>query len=618
MHHSQRNTLYILLFLFLACSEWDLERIGFTQVITIGAIEVGSNSAFLIGDIEDIRMASITETGFVLSSVAKDDQSLTLENSGVVQVRSPGLDTISDDRAFAARATGLNQSTTYTFRAYVKLADEVDVIYGNIEQFSTTEIELKIVSVQKSSESCMSTANIGVEIDGTFLGEQSALDLVYSDNISDLLSEDISNERIEVNASGSSGQIDISLEIICNRNYFVQVTTRLPNDNPIKSNILGFSTIENGSFIPLASFIGSQREFPLQFDLDSKIVIGGGDNGLDIFSDFYQYDMAADQWVQIPGISNLSITRGSAFSLGSQGYIANGRIPFEGCFDLSVSVRYCPEFISASDRLCPRIGGESYTYETENCFSFIPCDCYNSEVYRYSANDESWSIIDSFPGSNRKSNVTIDLGEEIYLATGYRQNRFAQSLSACEGCITNPLAFDAFDFKTDMWTLNPNSGQWNSLESFPGAGRTEAVGFGADGKAYIGLGFSTLNVGKSISGEILERNDFFSDFYEFDPSGSNGSRWRRISDFPILESDKQIGFGSFSHGYVLVSYDSPGDNRLEMWQFDPGSGSKGEWTPKGLPGNITGTPQSATTVGNITFLYFNNPQDNFRMYVPEL
>ena len=71
-----RTILTLLLsgILIFACSEWDLDRIGFTKVITIGAIEVGSNSAFLIGDIEDIRLSSIVESGFVLSSSATDDE----------------------------------------------------------------------------------------------------------------------------------------------------------------------------------------------------------------------------------------------------------------------------------------------------------------------------------------------------------------------------------------------------------------------------------------------------------------------------------------------------------------------------------------------------------------
>ncbi|MDH3650234.1 MAG: hypothetical protein OEQ53_11155, partial [Saprospiraceae bacterium] len=116
--------------LTFACSKWNLERIGFTNVITIGTIEVGSNSAFLIGDIEDIRTTNVVETGFVLSSSADEDASLRLGQPNVVQFRSPGLDTISNDRAFAARAIELNGSTEYFFRAYVRLEGEEQVAYG--------------------------------------------------------------------------------------------------------------------------------------------------------------------------------------------------------------------------------------------------------------------------------------------------------------------------------------------------------------------------------------------------------------------------------------------------------------------------------------------------------
>ena len=54
----------------IACDKWDFDRISFTPVITIGALEVGFRSAFLLGDIEGLRNAQVIETRFVFSSTA--------------------------------------------------------------------------------------------------------------------------------------------------------------------------------------------------------------------------------------------------------------------------------------------------------------------------------------------------------------------------------------------------------------------------------------------------------------------------------------------------------------------------------------------------------------------
>ncbi|NND33566.1 MAG: hypothetical protein HKN76_13330, partial [Saprospiraceae bacterium] len=77
----------------LACNQWDFSRVEFTDVLTIGAIEVGSNVAFLLGDIEGLRNAGITESGFVLSSTVSAANQLRLNHPGVLSVISQDQDT---------------------------------------------------------------------------------------------------------------------------------------------------------------------------------------------------------------------------------------------------------------------------------------------------------------------------------------------------------------------------------------------------------------------------------------------------------------------------------------------------------------------------------------------
>ena len=46
----------------------------------MGAIGVTSTEAFLIGDIEDLRGATVIESGFVLSSIENTEGTLQLES----------------------------------------------------------------------------------------------------------------------------------------------------------------------------------------------------------------------------------------------------------------------------------------------------------------------------------------------------------------------------------------------------------------------------------------------------------------------------------------------------------------------------------------------------------
>ena len=178
--HRYRNLLIFIGLSICACTDWDLERINFTGVITIGTIEVGSTSAFLIGDIENIRMSRVIESGFVLSSTNNDDQSLRLDQPNTFSVLSPGLDTISEDRAFAARISNLEGSTQYYFRAYVKIEGEEQIAYGNIDQFLTVQFSVEIVSINRTSPGCPTSAIIELQVSGIPSISNDELGVVYS------------------------------------------------------------------------------------------------------------------------------------------------------------------------------------------------------------------------------------------------------------------------------------------------------------------------------------------------------------------------------------------------------------------------------------------------------
>jgi hypothetical protein len=153
------RVLIATILLILACSKWDLDRIEFTRVVTVGVIEVGASSAFLIGDIEGLRGGEVTETGFVFSSTARNESTLQLGNQNVQSKVSLRSDTTSD-RAFAVRVTGLEPNTSFSFRAYIKLSGIQEAIYGGIDSFNIGGASLSVPSVSRSNPGCPTTVHI--------------------------------------------------------------------------------------------------------------------------------------------------------------------------------------------------------------------------------------------------------------------------------------------------------------------------------------------------------------------------------------------------------------------------------------------------------------------------
>ena len=71
-------------------------------------------------------------------------------------------------------------------------------------------------------------------------------------------------------------------------------------------------------------------------------------------------------------------------------------------------------------------------------------------------------------------------------------------------------------------------GKWSQKNSFPGAARTEAVGFSMGGNGYVGTGHGTLSP------------FFYNDLYKYDPISDNWNNTPIIFSGDIRE--KAIGF----------------------------------------------------------------------------
>jgi N-acetylneuraminic acid mutarotase len=124
-------------------------------------------------------------------------------------------------------------------------------------------------------------------------------------------------------------------------------------------------------------------------------------------------------------------------------------------------------------------------------------------------------------------------------------------------------------------------GVWTAIANFPGLPRSNAIGFSAAGKGYIGTGLA--NDGVTI----------YSDFWGYDPGSGTWAEVDSLSDgvrnYPRYDA---ASFSFDSVGYVLTGTD--GFNYFgDVWKFSPATG---QWVAQpNFPGN--------NRSGAVTFIY---------------
>lgn len=122
---------------------------------------------------------------------------------------------------------------------------------------------------------------------------------------------------------------------------------------------------------------------------------------------------------------------------------------------------------------------------------------------------------------------------------------------------------------------------WKRIADFPGNPRSSAVAFTINNIGYVGLGRNAVG------------NNFFKDFYAFDPQTNT---WSKIADFPgqprgfaaagVIDGKAYVGFGMANHLYYH-----------DLWQYDPETDT---WT-KMLEDNRVRTYSDAHFVVNDEF-----------------
>lgn len=131
------------------------------------------------------------------------------------------------------------------------------------------------------------------------------------------------------------------------------------------------------------------------------------------------------------------------------------------------------------------------------------------------------------------------------------------------------------NYYNDFWEYDIDNNSWNQKSSYPGGGRRSLFAFSINGKGYVGTGFS---FGQT----------YWNDFYEYNPSND---LWMQKNDFPI-SSGEVIGFvvnnnvfaGGKYLGYInsenkydkrVFKYSVSNDSWIEKTEFPTNEGFNG-------------------------------------------
>jgi N-acetylneuraminic acid mutarotase len=170
------------------------------------------------------------------------------------------------------------------------------------------------------------------------------------------------------------------------------------------------------------------------------------------------------------------------------------------------------------------------------------------------------------------------IGNNAYVGTGVNPQFPSNRQVAMFRYTPSPLAANAPESVYDTV-----AGVWTAIANFPGAPRSNAVGFSVAGLGYLGTGLGNDGV------------TTYADFWSYNPGSDSWTEIDSLSDalgnHPRFDA---AAFGFDTAGYVLTGTD--GFNYFnDVWKFSPATG---QWTRQpNMPGN--------TRSGAVTWIYHN-------------
>jgi N-acetylneuraminic acid mutarotase len=274
------------------------------------------------------------------------------------------------------------------------------------------------------------------------------------------------------------------------------------------------TTTTQGNWVKAQPFKGVPRTGLVTFTIGDKVYAGLGYNGKDYLSDFYVLEGGI--WKTLASFpkdigsnnkndhDNLR-ERATAFAVGGNGYVGLG-----------------------------------YNRDNDGINQQL------SDFWKYDPAANQWTQLKDFPGGRRYNVVSVGIGENGYLGTGY----------------------DGTSWFGDFWKYTPGTDTWTEIVSYPGDKRE-------GGSAFI-LNNKIMLAGGKNNGLYI------SDLWEYDPATSAwtkrapASNDEDYSDFKAAVRRSNAVFFAFN-SYAYMALGGTPSLSLTIYELDP---STYKWTQK--------------------------------------
>jgi hypothetical protein len=158
---------------------------------------------------------------------------------------------------------------------------------------------------------------------------------------------------------------------------------------------------------------------------------------------------------------------------------------------------------------------------------------FNSALWQYSPNEDSWTEKTSFPGAPQLHPITFTTATAAFVGFGM-SNLIAQQ---------------------ELWKYDVATDSWSGMPASPFNARLYAIYFSINGKGYYGGGIDDM-------GQPL------TDFWEFNPSTES---WIQKADIPITSSFSYLPSFSLNDGRGYIIGDAGGSAKFA--KYNPGTNS---------------------------------------------
>ena len=222
-----------------------------------------------------------------------------------------------------------------------------------------------------------------------------------------------------------------------------------------------------------ASFKGEARQYAAAFSIEDKAYLVGGYGKSNVgLAEVWCYDGTMDTWIQKKDFPGGLRWGGFAFAIGVNGYFGCG----------------------------------------------TDTDTVHSDFWKYNPTTDTWSEIVGFGGNKRRDAASFTIGTNVYMGTGISNG-------------SNHDDFWVFDTTTEVWTA---LGDLDDEDDDYDVRRNSAVGFSMNGLGYFATG--------SVAGASTS-------IWEYDPSSDV---WEEKTDYEGATREDAIAFYNGIRAFVAL------------------------------------------------------------------